>query len=184
MQGSVRAVKVGHETIIPGSIPDEFPCPSLLRVVSYVTKSVYRVPIRNPRRHPAIPCLCALACSALSPLARLPPPPAGSSPSASPSLRRRLFSAEPGPRPSCPRRRLRRLRLPSPCPWPYPSFLLLVAVQDGYCWFAALVTSLTVMRPSAPEPSTWERSTPSSWAFCLAASVALGSCCPPPPAAS
>ncbi|HZG63117.1 MAG TPA: hypothetical protein VEY13_06340, partial [Rubrobacteraceae bacterium] len=27
-------------------------------------------------------------------------------------------------------------------------------------WFAALVTSLTVIRPSAPEPCTWERSTP------------------------
>jgi hypothetical protein len=29
-------------------------------------------------------------------------------------------------------------------------------------WLAALTTSLTVMRPSEPEPSIWERSTPSS----------------------
>src|SRR5215217_5651550 len=45
-----------------------------------------------------------------------------------------------------------------------------------YYWLAALVTSLTVMRPSAPVPSTWERSTPSSSAFCLAASVMFRSC--------
>src|SRR5215216_1594993 len=49
-----------------------------------------------------------------------------------------------------------------------------------YYWLAALVTSLTVMRPSAPVPSTWERSTPNSSAFCLAASVMFRSC----PAAS
>src|ERR687890_185862 len=42
-------------------------------------------------------------------------------------------------------------------------------------WFAALTTSLTVMRPPAPEPSISERSTPSCSAFCLAASVASGS---------
>ena len=46
---------------------------------------------------------------------------------------------------------------------------------SAHPWLAALVTSLTVMRPPAPEPSTWERSTPSSCAFCLAASVASGS---------
>src|SRR5919107_5752449 len=42
-------------------------------------------------------------------------------------------------------------------------------------WFAALTTSLTVMRPPAPEPSISERSTPSCSAFCLAACVASGS---------
>ncbi len=43
-------------------------------------------------------------------------------------------------------------------------------------WFEAPMTSLTVMRPSAPVPCTWLRSTPSSWAFCCAACVAFGCC--------
>src|SRR5215216_1424200 len=45
----------------------------------------------------------------------------------------------------------------------------------SHYWFAALTTSLTVMRPPAPEPSISERFTPSCSAFCLAASVASGS---------
>src|ERR671917_1013772 len=61
----------------------------------------------------------------------------------------------------------------------FPSTLYRVR---NYCWFAALCTSLTVMRPSAPEPCSWERSTPICWAFCWAACVAFGCCgCWPPP---
>src|ERR671921_1651898 len=52
------------------------------------------------------------------------------------------------------------------------SFLLSSRLLD-YC-LEALITSLPVMRPCAPEPCTWERSTPSSWAFCWAACVASG----------
>src|SRR5215212_973318 len=44
---------------------------------------------------------------------------------------------------------------------------------------AALLTSLMVMLPSGPEPSISERSIPSSWAFCTAACVTLGSWLPP-----
>ena len=55
--------------------------------------------------------------------------------------------------------------------------------ESGQPRLAAPVTSLTVMRPSEPVPSTCQKSTPSSWAFCLADPVASGSCSLKPPPA-
>src|SRR5215218_3223364 len=125
----------------------------------------------------ARPCPCAAACLAPSRLLWLPSQLAFSWPSGRlPRLRHPSFAGL-GPRPSCPRRRLRHPRLPSSCPWPSPPSSLLPGrrcgrPESGQPWLAAPVTSLMVMRPPEPVPSTSEMSTPRSSALRSAAEVA------------